>query len=450
MAKPMAAEPRSKPAIASGAGGPLVFTLGSWFTWTAIGVALPALGLFLISVAGSLARGAWETLPVLASTHVATLGWVTMMIMGAAAQMAPALLGARIRGEATLPYQYGVFTLGALLIVIGFTRGQLTAAAAGGAGVALASLWFVVLILWTGRTARPTAAMPAHLPVAFACFGLVVLWGTVLALNLWREFWPGLLAEHRGVVVHLTLGLGGWFGLMVVGTFYRVVPLIHGARVASGHRGLAILLLVMCAIFAIFAGVAAKVDWAFRVAAFLASAALLLFGSEIVHVLRRRRRRAGDLNVSHWYAVAAYSAALGGVAAGWGIWPMRSDPPDRLGECVVVLFLLGWVTQAMIGQLYKITPFLMWYYRATLQDMPTIPHNPNLYRPRVGDGVFWSSNAGVLLVTIGIWERATSMVQVGAVVMTLSALALAYMLAYRWIPSVLSGRLPFQWGRRIS
>ena len=74
-----------------------------------MGVAFPVLGLFLVGAAGSLATGAYDTLPALAATHVATLGWGTMTIMGGAMQMAPALLGGRVRGERSVPWLYGLF-----------------------------------------------------------------------------------------------------------------------------------------------------------------------------------------------------------------------------------------------------------------------------------------------------------------------------------------------------
>jgi hypothetical protein len=432
-------------------GGPLAFTFGTWFTWTAVGVAFPILGLSLIPMAGVLAGGGWETLSVFAITHLTTLGWVTMTIMGAAAQMAPALLGTRIRGEPTIPYQYGVFTLSVLLLVTGFARGNLALVAVGGSGLTLASSWFVALVLWTVLAAGPRrATVPPHLPVALVCFVLVVLWGTMLALDLRSGFWPGLLFAHRGLVVHLTLGLGGWFGLMVVGTFYRVVPLVHGARVANARRGQVILALAVVAIAAVLVAVVGGIGWMFRDAAVCMAGALLLFSTEIVHVLQRRRTRAPDLNVSHWYAVVAYSAVLAGIAVGWSIGVVHSNPPGRLGECVVVLFLLGWVTQAIIGQLYKITPFLMWFYRASVSDVLVISRKPDLYHPPAGRGVFWLSNVGVSIMTVGIWSGMTLIVTVGAVVFALSAFILAYLLAYRWIPPVVSGRLTFEWRWRIS
>src|SRR5579883_2724407 len=69
--------------------GPLAFTIGNWFTWTAVGIGFPGVGISLVAVARLLARGAWEAPPVWASTHIATVGWVTITVIGAAAQMGP-------------------------------------------------------------------------------------------------------------------------------------------------------------------------------------------------------------------------------------------------------------------------------------------------------------------------------------------------------------------------
>jgi hypothetical protein len=52
-------------------GGPLAFTFGSWFTWTAVGIAFPALGILLIAAAGPLAQGEYESSAVFAATHLA-------------------------------------------------------------------------------------------------------------------------------------------------------------------------------------------------------------------------------------------------------------------------------------------------------------------------------------------------------------------------------------------
>lgn len=444
--------PRQPPASeGAAAGGPLAFTFGTWFTWTAVGIVFPALGLTLLAAAGPLAQGAYESAPAFAATHLATLAWGTLTILGAAAQMAPVLLGARVRGERTIPWLYLAFAASTAAVLAGLAGGRYDMAAAGGAGVTIAAWWFIAVLAATAVSAGPKrAVLSPHIPAALVCFALVSLWGTVLAANLRWVFWPGVLVAHRGLVVHMTLGLGGWFGFMVVGVFYRLVPLVHGARVARAGRGAAILLLGVLAIVSALAGVASSTAWLLRGSALLGAAALVLFAAEVVHVLAYRRNRAPDLNVAHWYAVAAYSMILAAIGAGWAAGLVRTDPPDRLGEVTVTFFVLGWVTQAIIGQLYKITPFLMWYYRATIPDVLAIPRQPAPYNPRPGRLVCWLSNLGVVGMAGGIWVGAPAPAQAGAVLLAAGAFVLAYMLAYRWVPPAVTKTLVFEWRGRIS
>lgn len=433
------------------AGGPLAFTFGTWFTWTAVGIAFPAVGLALVAAAVPLAQGAYESRPALAAAHLATLAWGTMTIAGAAAQMAPVLLGARVRGERTVPWLYLLFTVSVAAVLLGLAHGRYDVAAAGGVGVNLAAWWFIAVLVATAVSAGPKrAVLSPHIPAALACWVLVSLWGTILAANLRWVFWPGILIAHRGLVVHMTLGLGGWFGLMVVGVFYRLVPLVHGARVASARRGIVILLLGVLAFALVPAGVASPAAWLLRASALLTACALVLFAVEVVHVLAHRRNRAPDLNVAHWHAVAAYSVVLAAIGAGWGAGLLHTDPPDRLGEVTATLFLLGWVTQAIVGQIYKITPFLMWYYRATIPDVLAIPRQPAPYNPRPGRLVLWFSNLGAAGMAGGIWAGAVAVAQGGAVLFAAGAFVLAYMLAYRWVPSAVTRVLPFEWRWRIS
>ena len=448
---PDPADPAGRATLPEAAGGPLAFTFGSWFTWTAVGVAFPALGAALIVASRSLAEGAYETRSALAATHLATLGWGTMTIFGAAAQMAPALLGARIPADRTLPWLYALFTISTAATVIGLAAGRFDVAAAGGAGLNLAAGWFIALLVGGVASAGPNrAVLSPHIPAAILCFVLVLLWGTMLAANLHWVFWPEIMAARRGLVVHLSLGLGGWFGLVVVGVFYRLVPIVHGARVASRGRGALILVLALLALAGVMAGIGTGASWMLRVCAVLSAAALVLFVGEIRHVLAHRRRRTSDLNVAHWYAVAAYSIILAIIGAGWGAGWVRTEPPGRLGAVTASLFLLGWVTQAIVGQLYKITPFLVWYYRATIPDVRAIPRQPAPYNPRPGRAVLWLSNAGAAGLALGMWIDAPWVAQTGAVCFAAAACVLAYMLAYRWIPPVVTGSLGFEVRWRIS
>jgi uncharacterized membrane protein YjjP (DUF1212 family) len=97
-----------------------------------------------------------------------------------------------------------------------------------------------------------------------------------------------------------------------------------------------------------------------------------------------------------------------------------------------------------------VTPFLMWYYRATIPDVAAIPRQPAPYNPRPGRVALALSNAGVACLVGGIWAGAAELAVVGAVQWATAALIVTYMLAYRWIPPAISGALVFEWRWRIS
>jgi hypothetical protein len=116
----------------------------------------------------------------------------------------------------------------------------------------------------------------------------------------------------------------------------------------------------------------------------------------------------------------------------------------------VIVFLLGWVTQAIIGQFYKVTPFLMWYYRATVRDIRAIAQLPDLYCPVPGRVALWLSNAGVLVLVVGLWSGTWIPAELGAVLVAAAAVTVAYVFAYRWIVPAVTGRLAFHWRWRVS
>ncbi|MBE3598594.1 MAG: hypothetical protein IMX02_07265 [Limnochordaceae bacterium] len=432
-------------------------TVGEAWVWLAVSVGLPVAALLLVLVAGRLAGGLHMTTRVFAAAHSLTLGVGSTTIVGAAYQMSSALLGARLWGERIIPWQLGIYLAGAGSLVAGFWYGSFVLLAWGGSLVAAAAWVYVAIMLRTAGRLRRRTGPPASrqgrpqwvhalaMALATVNFGLVTTWGLVLALSMRYPLWPGLWAGHRGLVVHLALGLGGWFALMVVGVSYRLVPIVHGARIASQPRGLAVVALVTGAVLLAVTGALGRHGWALRLAAALIAPAGALYVWELARLLQHRRRRAPDLNVSHWWAVMGYTLVLAAMGLGWAAGLVGPEHGERLGVLAAVLFLAGWVVQAILGQLYKVTPFLMWYYRAFIPDVLQISRLPDLYAPRPGRLAFWLTNAGVVLMGYGIARADGGWATAGAVLLAAGCGLVAWMLGYSWIPGVVAGRLPFRW-----
>ena len=249
----------------------------------------------------------------------------------------------------------------------------------------------------------------------------------------------------------MALGLGGWFALMVVGVSYRLVPIVHGVRIADERRGMLIVSLLVSSVVLQATGSLVAAAWPLRASVVAASLAGPLYVWELVHLLRRRRRKSPDLNVDHWWALCAVTLALSATGLAWAAGLIGTRPPERLGLAAGATFLLGFVVQAILGQLYKVTPFLMWYYRATVPDVLQIPQLPTLYAPPAGRAAFWLTNGGLALLVAGILSGATWAAQAGAWLYGAGLVTVAALLGYGWLPAVLTRRVPFRWrvaGRR--
>jgi hypothetical protein len=161
---PRRAQPPSPPPIAS---QPAVDRLGTYATRGA-GVSLPLALLLLLVVRLGWLSGAW----VLPAEHLATLGWLMLMIVGVAYHVLPRFSGSGIRGATWVRAQL-VCHFGALaLIVPALGFGWPRVFATGGLLMALALGLFAATVWPTLRAIR---AQPASARMATIAAGQVTV-----------------------------------------------------------------------------------------------------------------------------------------------------------------------------------------------------------------------------------------------------------------------------------
>ncbi len=352
--RPQATPPETPGGALAGApggvtGGPLAMTAAEAAMWWAVAVAMPVTAALLVLAAPRLAAVRFLTAPVFALTHAITLGLGSTMIMGAAYQMSGALLGVRLWAQPWIPWQLGGFVLGTSALVGGFWASRLGWLVAGGVVVTTAAWSFGLIMARTGAAlrrlwagGRPRGGVHGlAVAVSASSFALVTTWGLMLALGFRFPLWPSLYVDERGLLVHMALGLGGWFALMVVGVSYRLVPIVHGVRIADERRGMLIVSLLVSSVVLQATGSLVAAAWPLRASVVAASLAGPLYVWELVHLLRRRRRKSPDLNVDHWWALCAVTLALSATGLAWAAGLIGTRPPERLGLAAGATFLLG-------------------------------------------------------------------------------------------------------------
>ena len=340
---------------------------------------------------------------VLALVHIATLGWLTMTIMGASLQLAPVILVSPLRAARFDAAQYPLYLAGVILLVLGFWITNTALLITGGILVVAAVAHYALIISVTiARAAhRPLSARFLAASVGYLC--VVVSLGLTAALN----FQFGFLGDgvSRLLLAHITLGVVGWLTTTLIGVSYtlvRMFALVHGHSDEMGRR---IFLLLNGGVLGLAAGFSLDWGWLTSLAGLSLIAAVWLFAWDYWRMLAMRKRKLLDVTQRHGIAAVGYLvvvASSGVVAALLGVW----REPTLVALALAAL--VGWLGQSILGYLYKIVPFLVWQSRfAPLVGRAQVPLMRDLVQQRAAALSFWLVNLALpatLLCALLDWQ----------------------------------------------
>lgn len=300
---------------------------------------------------------------LLGITHLLTLGFIAMVMIGALFQLLPVLGGARLRRPH--PWSAAVhllLTAGTLLLASGLALACAYCVRAAllllGAGLAVfIALAFTALLRSPSRHDSVKA-----MRYAVVGLGLTLLLGLYVGVG---HGWPALPLARRYTDLHLSWGLLGWVGLLGAGVAYQVVPMFQMTPEypAALRRWLvpalftALLLLSAALLFPDLPAAAGL-----RTAAEAALAAgFTLFAVWTLYVQARRRRRLPDVTL--WFWRLAMACLLAAVLL-WAARPLHGGTwgAARYPLLLGVLLVPGFAVSIVNGMLYKILPFLVWLH----------------------------------------------------------------------------------------
>lgn len=297
--------------------------------------------------------------PALALTHLMTLGFLGMAMMGAMFQMLPVVAGAPVARPVMVSLGvYAVLVPGVLVLASGFLLASpwLMRLALGLLGIGI-----ILFAAAAGNSLKRAAASATARSMRYAVIALTITatFGLVLASNYGWGWW--LADRVQFTTLHLGWGLLGWVGLLVIGVSYQVVPMFLltpaypkrlTARLAGGLFALltlwSLVTLGGAEILAPFIGT-------------LIALGFTLFAVTTLRLQKQRRRKLSDVTLLFWrFGMAALLATLAAWLAGQFAPELIGGPayPFLLG----MLFVAGFAVSVVNGMLYKIVPFLIWFH----------------------------------------------------------------------------------------
>lgn len=325
----------------------------------------------ILAVQGDVALASRWTPAALALTHLLTIGFLGQVMCGALLQMLPVIAGAPVPGvRAVATGTHLLLTLGSALLAWGFLGGGGLALGAGALAAGLGFSLFLAAMTVALIRARGVPATLLALRLAALALAMTVLLGLVLTAALLG--WLPLPRLPDWVQAHLSWGLLGWTGLLIVGVGYQVVPLFHVTppypALMTRTLAPALFLVLAGATLLAWAGPGAWATWA-ATAAYAALALGFAAFAVVTLVLQTRRTRPRlDATLLHW------RIAMGALLAAAGAWWLQA-PSGLLG----VLLLVGVGVGLPSGMLLKIVPFLCWFHLqsrqiATRRFTVRVPH----------------------------------------------------------------------------
>lgn len=294
---------------------------------------------------------------MLGATHLLTLGFMTMAMVGALFQLMPVVTGALLpRSRLLASAVHALLTAGTLLLAGGLTFGSSEAVGLA-VGLLVSGLGsFVALALRALWRAAPGQATGRNIAIAVTALAVTVILGAMLGAALGFGL-PVPVAKL--VDLHAAWGLMGWTALLVVAVAQQVVPMFQVTP--QYPRGLSVafapLVLVALTVWSIASWLEAREPARLLEAAL--AAMMLLFSLLTVVLQGRSRRPRSDATTLAWRA-GMICLALAAVIASSATY--IEAPSQPLAVLIGVLTIVGFALSVIQGMLYKVVPFLLWLH----------------------------------------------------------------------------------------
>jgi len=362
---------------------------------------------------------------MVAVVHLMTLGWISLSILGAIYVISPMALRMPMPVRRWDYFAYALVTAGTLGMVSHFWLGEYGGMPWSAATVLVGLSHVAIRVLRGLRSAPIQPAVKLHLVFAFLN---VLAAGGVGVLLAFDKRYPFLPAHGlSNVYAHAHLAGLGWASMMVIGTGYRLLPMVLPSAMPQGRGVYASAILLEAGVLGLFLAFLLR-------SALLPIFALIVvggFAAFFIHVgwMRRHPRPApaglprpdyGVRQAMQAMTYLALSAVLGVLLA----FAPESEWTLKTAAAYGALGLVGFLAQMVVGMEARILPVFAAYH-ANLNACHTGP----VVRPhempdrRIQAAVLTLWGAGVPALACGLFfEMVPLVATAGWLLLTAAAL----------------------------
>ncbi len=352
--------------------------------------------------------------------HLYLLGFVMMTIFGAMYQLVPVVLEIPIFSKDFAYIQFYMFVGGILMFTSGLADENLTQILPYGAMLMyLSMLIFVANIFLTYKNILRWDIVAKFILVSNIFLTIGVTIGFIIALNLVYGFYPDILGL---VQMHIATTIFGYVIMTIMGIGMILLPMFslsHGFKQTSIEIAF---YTIIIGLVLFLLGTFLKLDMLKFGGIILSIVAIFLALYQMYLIFSTRIRKQNDFWAKNMMAsfatlIISFFILLAGVLT-------KNDTYYLLFGFTL---FFGFFTFFVVGHIYKILPFLVWYQRySPLVGKLKVPMLNDMIHEKIADAQFWITLIGLLLATGSIITKISVIFQIGTVIMGVGTLLVIY------------------------
>ncbi len=400
---------------------------------------------------------------VIATTHLFVLGWMSTVVMGAMYQLVPVALETHLYSERIARWQFVLHVVGFAGMVWMFWKWDMKQVGHYGSALAVGVGLFVFNIVRTLMRVPKWNVVATSVASALVWLSLTILAGLAVAAakcsyEAANVEAGGVLGEtlralrstatfvgrfdQMGVMhAHAHLGIVGVFLMLIVGVSYKLIPMFTLSDLQKPLRAAASVLLINLGLVGSFLTILLRSSWK-PLFAVVVLAGLVLYGLEIRAILRARKRRNLDWGLKYFFTAISLLGPLGilGLVLSWPSLPLNPFT-GQLENLYGFLAITGVVSFAILGMLYKVLPFLVWFGTYSRHiGTSKVPSLADLYSPKIQNAGYWLYLAALATAGAGIVLANGAVVRIGCTLLAASLVLFGVnvikMLSHLWRPEI--------------
>ncbi|OFY86798.1 MAG: hypothetical protein A3F72_21155 [Bacteroidetes bacterium RIFCSPLOWO2_12_FULL_35_15] len=361
---------------------------------------------------------------LLTITHIAALGWGTMIIFGSLYQLLPVILNSSLFSNLLAQITFYFWGPGLILLAFSFWTFAI------GIPIQIASVLlfiaatlFLVNIIVTVTKAEKSNIQAEFIVTAALWFWVTVTIGVLMAFNLTYAFLP---QEHLFYLkLHAHIGIAGWFLLLIMGAGSKLLPMfLLSSGVNEKKLTIAYYLLnagiigfLVDSLF--FNGISRGIIYLL-----IALAGIAFFFSFAYEAYKKRARKNLDIGMKQSiYAFLIISVCI--------IFSVLNNltifNSAVFAQQITLLFgisvFIGFISLLIMGQTLKILPFIVWLNKyQKLAGKGKTPLPKDLFSEKIAYWQFLSFIIGFLLLLFGILISTVIFIQIASLLLIAAAL----------------------------